>query len=229
MTATVATLWRYPVKSMLGEECAQVELTARGVRGDRQLAIRSADGKFGSGKNSRRFRHIEGLFTFRAHLGDESTEIAFPDGRRLRADDPAIDASLSEALGMPVTLAREGEVSHFDSSPIHLVGTSSLAWLRARLPQSQVDERRFRPNITLATDQSELSWIGRTLQIGNTVKLRVTAPTGRCGMTTAAQTDLPFDPKILRCIAQEAGEDFGVYAEVLQPGTISRGDEVSVG
>ena len=47
-------------------------------------------------------------------------------------------------------------------------------------------------------------------------------------MTTAAQTELPFDAKILRCIAQEAGEDFGVYAEVLQPGTISRGDEVTV-
>ena len=186
------------------------------------------DGKFGSGKNSRRFRHIEGLFTFRARLGNESPEIVFPDGRRLRADDAAIDRSLSEALGMPVRLVREGEVSHFDASPIHLVGSWSLDWLRDKLPQSRVDERRFRPNITVATDQSELSWIGRTLQIGNTVKLRVTAPTGRCGMTTAAQTDLPFDPKILRCIAQEAGEDFGVYAEVLQPGTMSRGDEVSV-
>ena len=228
MTATVATLWRYPVKSMLGEECAQVELTARGVRGDRLLAIRSADGKFGSGKNSRRFRHIEGLFTFRAHLGDEATEILFPDGRRLRADDPGIDEALSQALGMPVMLAREGEVSHFDASPIHLLGTSSLEWLRGKLPQSRVDERRFRPNITVATDQSERYWIGRIVQIGDTVKLRVTAPTGRCGMTTAAQTDLPFDPKILRCIAQEAGEDFGVYAEVLQPGTISRGDEVTV-
>lgn len=228
MTATVATLWRYPVKSMLGEECSQVELTARGVRGDRQLAIRSADGKFASGKNSRRFRHIEGLFTFRAHLGDDSPEIVFPDGRRLRADDPGIDGALSEALGIPVTLAREGQVSHFDSSPIHLVGSSSLDWLRGKLPQSRVDARRFRPNITVTTHQSELSWLGRTLQIGRTVKLRVTAATGRCGMTTAAQAGLPFDPKILRCIAQEAGEEFGVYAEVLQPGTISRGDEVSV-
>jgi uncharacterized protein YcbX len=228
MTATVATLWRYPVKSMLGEQCDHVELNARGVRGDRQFAVRGADGRFGSGKNSRRFRHIEGLFTFRAQLGDEWPEIVFPDGRRLRADDPAIDSALSEALGTPVTLAREGEVSHFDASPIHLVGSSSLEWLRSRLPESRVDERRFRPNITVATDQSELSWIGRTLQIGSTVKLRVTAPTGRCAMTTSAQTDLPFDPKILRCIAQEAGEDFGVYAEVLQPGTISRGDEVTV-
>jgi uncharacterized protein len=226
MTVTVATLWRYPVKSMLGEPCDQVELNTRGVRGDRQFAVRSADGKFGSGKNSRRFRHIEGLFTFRARLAGEWPEITFPDGRRLRADDPAIDSALSTALGEPVTLAREGEVSHFDASPLHLVGSRSLEWLKSRLPESHVDERRFRPNITLITEESELSWVGRILQIGNSVKLRITAPTGRCVMTTSAQTDLPFDPKILRCIAQEADEDFGVYAEVLQPGRVSRGDPV---
>ena len=163
MTATVATLWRYPVKSMLGEPCDEVELNVRGVRGDRQFAVRSADGKFGSGKNSRRFRHIEGLFTFRAQLAGEWPEIAFPDGRRLRADDPAIDGALSAVLGTPVTLAREGEVSHFDASPIHVVSTASLQWLQSRLPQSRVDERRFRPNITVSSDERELSWLGKTL------------------------------------------------------------------
>ena len=228
MTASVATLWRYPVKSMLGEPCDVVEIDARGVRGDRRFAVRAADGKFGSGKNSRRFRLIEGLFTFGARLAGEWPEITFPDGRCLRGDDPAIDSTLSAVLGMPVTLAREAEISHFDASPIHLVGSRSLDWLRSRLPESRVDERRFRPNITLITDQSELSWVGRTLQIGNSVKLRVTAPTGRCVMTTSAQTDLPFDPKILRCIAQEADEDFGVYAEVLQPGRVARGDPVTL-
>jgi uncharacterized protein YcbX len=227
MTATVATLWRYPVKSMLGEPCDEVELNTRGVRGDRQFAVRSADGKFGSGKNSRRFRHLEGLFSFRAQLAGDCPEITFPDGRRLRADDPAIDSTLSAVLGMPVTLARERDISHFDASPIHLVSTASLQWLRSRLPQSRVDERRFRPNITVSSDERELSWLGKTLCIGG-VELRVTAPTGRCVMTTSAQTDLPFDPKILRCIAQEAGEDFGVYAEVLQAGRISRGDPVTL-
>jgi uncharacterized protein YcbX len=227
MTATVATLWRYPVKSMLGEPCDEVELNTRGVRGDRQFAVRSADGKFGSGKNSRRFRHIEGLFSFRAQVAGDCPEIIFPDGRRLRADDPAIDSTLSAVLGMPVTLARERDISHFDASPIHLVSTASLQWLQSRLPQSRVDERRFRPNITVNSDERELSWLGKTVCIGG-VELRVTAPTGRCVMTTSAQTDLPFDPKILRCIAQEAGEEFGVYAEVLQAGRISRGDPVTL-
>ena len=227
MHGVVSTLWRYPVKSMLGEECAAVELDARGVRGDRRFAVRGDDGRLGSGKNSRRHRHIEGLFTFRARYDGECPEIMFPDGRRLRADDPRIDAALSEALRTPVSLAEEEGVSHFDSGPIHLVSTASLEWLRSRLPGIRIDERRFRPNLLITSAQSERSWIGRTLVIGG-VKLQVTDPTERCGMTTFAQSDLPFDPKILRSITQEADQRFGVYAEVVQPGRISRGDRMSV-
>ena len=229
MSGIVSALWRYPVKSMLGEECAEVELETRGVRGDRHFAVCSEDGKLGTAKpSSRRFRPIAGLFTLRARYTGEWPEITFPDGRRLRGDDPKIDHALSAALQLPVKLVREGRDLHFDDSPVHLVTSASLDWLRARLPESRVDARRFRPNITIATDQSEISWVGKTLQIGNAVRLRVTAPTGRCGMTISAQADLPFDPGILRCIAQEAAEDFGVYAEVVQPGRISRGDAVTI-
>lgn len=227
MAGVVSALWRYPVKSMLGEECTEVELEARGVKGDRRFAVRGDDGRLGSGKNSRRHRHIEGLFTFRARYDGDGPEITFPDGRRMRVDDPGIDAALSEALRTPVALAREEGVSHFDSGPIHLVSSASLEWLRSRLPGSRIDERRFRPNLLITSTESERSWIGRTLRIGE-VRLRVTDPTERCGMTTFAQSDLPFDPKILRSITQEAGQLFGAYAEVLHPGRIARGDAVII-
>jgi uncharacterized protein YcbX len=228
MNATVSALWRYPVKSMLGEQCDAVEIDARGVWGDRRFAVRDAEGRPCTRKSgSRRFGHAEGIFSLGARYAGERLEIAFPDGRRMPGDDPAIDAALSEALRQPVTLAREAGAPYFDASPIHLLTTGSLDWLRAKLPGSRIDERRFRPNIVLDTAGPELSWIGRTLHIG-TVRLRVTDPTGRCGMTTFAQGDLPFDPKVLRCIAQEAGEDFGVYAEVIQPGRIAQGDAVIV-
>ena len=90
----VVALWRYPVKSMLGEECTAVELETRGVAGDRLFALRDREGKLGSGKNSRRFRDIEGLFGFRAR-GVGRVEVTFPDGRGMRADDPAIHEALS--------------------------------------------------------------------------------------------------------------------------------------
>ncbi|HZM35585.1 MAG TPA: MOSC domain-containing protein [Burkholderiales bacterium] len=222
----VAALWRYPVKSMLGEPCREVELDARGVKGDRVFAVRDRDAKLGSGKDTRRFRSIEGLFSLSARWDGEWPEIAFPNGRRLRGDDPGIDQALSAALGVAVTLARESDVPHFDSDPIHVVTTASLDWLRVRLPGSRIDERRFRPNIVLdapGEGQPELSWTGRTLRVGEAT-LRITSSTERCRMTTLAQADLPADPLVLRAIAQDADVRFGVYAETITPGRIAVGD-----
>jgi len=231
MIGRVSKLWRYPVKSMLGEECTDVEVTLRGVDGDRLFAVRDADGKLGSGKNTRRFRQIDGLLACRASYRSRSPDIHFPNGRRMRGDDPKIHAALSDELGVAVTLVREDQVSHLDSGPVHLVTTGALGWLSSRLPESRVDERRFRPNIVIATageDPVEHLWINKTLRIGKEVTLRVTTPTERCRMTTVEQTDLPDDPKILRCIAQEAGLQFGVYADVLTPGRVSTGEAIAV-
>lgn len=225
----IAKLWRYPVKSMLGEECREVELQARGLDGDRLFAVQDAQGKLGSGKNTLRFRLIDGLFGLRACHAGEWPEIAFPDGRQLRGNDPRLHDALSAALGTAVTLAREARVPHFDDSAVHLVTTAGLEWLRARLPGSRIDERRFRPNMVVAAPgrgQPEQSWIGRILRIGADATLRITSATERCRMTTLAQGDLPQDAKVLRCLAQDAQAQFGVYAEVVEPGRVAAGDPV---
>ena len=47
-------------------------------------------------------------------------------------------------------------------------------------------------------------------------------------MVAFAQAELPYDARILKCITQEAALHFGVYAEVLVPGRIERGDSVTV-
>ena len=57
--------------------------------------------------------------------------------------------------------------------------------------------------------------------------LLVVGPTERCAMTVYAQSDLPYDERVLKRIAQEADLCFGVYAEVLAPGRIGRGDSVT--
>ena len=228
MSGTIAKLWRYPVKSMLGEVRESLEIDSRGAAGDRMYAVRDAEGKLGSGKNSSRHRRIEGLFGFRATLELEVPRITFPDGRSLLADDPAVHAALSAVLRTPVTLVREGEVSHHDSAPLHLVTTGSLAGLKKTLPGSGIDERRFRPNLVIE-GEGENRWIGRTLQIGDQVRLEVVDWTERCVMITMAQSELADEPRILRAVAQgEAEALFGVYAEVLSSGRIRIGDEVSL-
>lgn len=222
---TITALWRYPVKSMLGEACERVELDARGVRGDRVFALRDADGRLGSGKSTPRLAHIDGLFGLRA----SQDHIELPDGRRLAIGDPEIHAALSGALGRQVTLARESALPHFDSSPLHIVTTASLRWLRAALPASRIDERRFRPNIVVEVPGEhpvEQDWLGRTIAVGDAVVLRIVEPTERCQMTTFAQSELPADPRVLTWIGRAAALRFGVYAEVVVPGTIACGDLV---
>ncbi len=230
-SGTVVKLWRYPVKSMLGEERPSLDVNARGVEGDRLFAVRDRDGKFGSGKTTRRFRKIDGLFGFSSAYDEDEPTIVFPDGRRMRGSDRDVHTALSDALGQPVTLVREAAISHFDAGPLHLLTTASLAWLRALLPDGCVDERRFRPNILLdvpGSSQVERLWLGKTVCVGDEVRLRIRDLTERCVMVGAAQADLPDDPRVLRDMGRHAGPHFGVYAEVVISGRITRGDRLRV-
>lgn len=229
LIGVVASLWRYPVKSMLGERCDALQLDQRGVVGDRLYAVRDADGKLGSGKTTRRFRRMDGLFDFRARSVEGVPRIAFPDGTTLDGDDPTIHARLSERLGLPVTLSREAELSHFDASAIHLLTTASLRTMGALLPHVEIDERRFRPNVVLATEGDgflEDQWRGRDLLVGDAVRLRVTEQTERCVMVTMAQDDLLDEPTVLRELARVNDMCIGVYADVVIPGAIHAGDHV---
>ena len=79
---SVVSLWRYPVKSMLGEELNAAEVTQRGLLGDRSYAlVDSSDGKVASAKNPRKWPR---LFDFRAAL----TEPRRPPRRCRRSASP---------------------------------------------------------------------------------------------------------------------------------------------
>ena len=227
----VSELWRYPVKSLLGETCDTLALEERGVRGDRLFAVRDSEGKFGSGKSTRRFRRIDGLFGLSASYDDDVSVIRFAHGGTMRGDDHNIHTALSGVLGQPVTLAREDAIPHFDAGPVHIVTTSALAWLQERLPNHRIDSRRFRPNIVIDdTDEPvpDGDWAGKALAVG-AARLRITDPTERCVMVTAAQSELEKAPEVLRSITQERDLLFGLYAEVAVPGSIKRGDIAALG
>ena len=123
---TVAHLWRYPVKSMLGEQLTEVPVTVRGIENDRLFAVRDPDGKLGSGKSTRRFRAMEGLFRFAARYDHNRLVVTMPDGQEVQAGERRLEEAVSGWLNRPVTLAREADISHFDDSPLHLMTTSSL-------------------------------------------------------------------------------------------------------
>jgi uncharacterized protein YcbX len=227
----VVELWRFPVKSMLGERCETLRVRPRGVDGDRIFAIRDSSGKFGSGKSTRRFRKMDGLFRFKASYRDHVPHIQFPNGEVVSGDAPSIHQALSAALGQSVVLAREAEISHLDAAPVHLLTSASLEWLRAALPAADIDARRFRPNLVIELPGSglvEQAWIGKRLRVGEQVELAVSAATERCGMVAFAQSELLEEPSVLRHIAQQATLKFGVYAQVVVPGVVRLNDSVTL-
>lgn len=101
MIGSVAVVTRYPVKSLVGEDLPSARVDARGVEGDRLWAVRDADGKLGSGKDTRRFRRMDGLLQLRAQYApDLIPTVVWPDGTSLdgatRASTPR-SASTSAA------------------------------------------------------------------------------------------------------------------------------------
>ncbi len=230
---TLAEVWRYPVKSMLGERLSSVEVETRGLVGDRLWAVVDDDGKLGSGKSSRRFRKLDGLLELSSSLaaGVSAPRVTWTDGRVLDVGDAELDLALTDLAGRRATVLREGEVEHHDDGPVHLLTTSSLDWF-AGLLGHPAPPARFRPNLVVSTPgldgPAEQGWVGRQVQVGE-VLLRVVMPMPRCVMTTMPQAHLPEDKAVLRGLTEHAGADFGVLAEVVRTGTVSEGDVVRLG
>lgn len=226
----VGALFRYPVKSMLGERLRALDVDARGVAGDRWYAVLDPDGKLGSGKSSRRFRRMEGLLTCSARYDGDTALVRLPDGRELPALSAEAAAGVSEVIGRPVALGTEDAVEHLDGPAVHLVSTAALRRLRDLLPDACVDVARFRPNLLVAapgTEPVEDGWLGREVTVG-TVRLRITERTPRCVMVTMDQAGLSEDRRVLRTISDAMDGAFGVGAEVVRPGTVRIGDTVHV-
>lgn len=224
----VGELWRYPVKSFLGERLERVSLDARGLEGDRAFAVCDANGKLGSGKTTRRFRLLRDLFDFAAQTDDGDVVVHAPGGERFRAGDPELDALLSARYGEPLAVLPERTVPHFDVAPVHLLSTSSLSWAAAGYGATGGEARRYRPNIVLDTDGTGLveeGWVGTTLSVGSCV-LRISERAERCVMPTFRQAELERTPGLLRFLVQRNDTMLGVYAEIVTPGTVSVGDPV---
>ncbi|MGH9305214.1 MAG: MOSC domain-containing protein, partial [Acidimicrobiales bacterium] len=195
----------------------------------RWWAVKGVDGKLGSGKTTRHFRRMPGLLSMSSFIDeDDVTWVRFGDGHVRRADDPKTACLVGDVVGEDVTLAEEEGTPHFDDAPLHLVTTSSLAWLAERRPTDQIDRRRFRPNLVIETDGAGLTedgWLGRQLQIGETT-VAIDMQTERCVMTTLAQGGLGVARGILTDLHRANASCLGVYAHVVSEGTIHIGDQV---
>jgi MOSC domain-containing protein len=237
----VVSLWRFPVKSMQGEELESAPIDELGIAGDRQWAL--VDLATGLALTARRVPEL--LFASARLVGPDEVEIVLPDGT-VGPDDAALSAWLGRDIelrhaGGEVTGRYEiaadfedeagsewfqwdgpdGTFHDSGKTRVSVVGTGSIgAW----------DRRRFRGNVLVATDtvgvENEL--VGHRIEVGP-VLLDVVKPIDRCVMTTRPQPGgIERDLDVLRTINAERQSWLGVGTLVVRGGAVAVGDELRV-
>ena len=112
---TIEALWRFPVKSMLGEELDAVDLSEGGVVGDRAYAIRDREtGKVASAKHPKLWPNLlecRAAFVEPPRPGADlpPARIELADESAVQSDAPDVDAVLSRFFGRDVELARAAQ------------------------------------------------------------------------------------------------------------------------
>lgn len=161
-----------------------------------------------------------------------------PEGHRNAVIEQKLGSAFFAEAGMdsPVPVG-----SFYDLFPVSVLTTSTLEELGNLSPGSRFDSRRFRMNVVVDTTESgflENNWVGRELGIGDKTRFHIALPDPRCVMTTLALEDLPRDNDILRTLVkhnriQVGGAGLfpcaGVYAVIGVPGTVSLGDNATLG
>ena len=224
----VAALWRYPVKSMAAESLQEVEVSWHGLAGDRRWAFVQED-LVRSGFPWLTIRERAEMWRYTPSFADPQrpdasrTLVRTPAGEELEVADPALAAS----LGGGVRLIKQNR-GVFDTMPLSLITTTSIAAIGAEVGAELVPER-FRPNLliepTADAPFQEDDWVGSVLRIG-AMRMRVDQRDSRCVLVNVDPASGVRDASVLRTIARERESCLGVYGTTVEPGRVAVGDAV---
>ncbi|HEX7740518.1 MAG TPA: MOSC N-terminal beta barrel domain-containing protein [Marmoricola sp.] len=227
MQIKVASIRRYPVKSMGGESLDVVEVDARGLVGDRWYAVTDDQGHLASGKNTTRFRRRDAVFDYAARTVGSDVVVSGA-AATWTAGAPDLDAELSRAMATRVRLLPETDVAHQDAGQVSLIGSATLAWCAERWGIA-AESRRLRVNLVVATEEPfvEEGWIGGEVGIGG-VRLRPVERIERCRMIDIDQDGVRADGRWLKPLGAERDMCVAIYADVVTPGVLRVGDAIEV-
>jgi uncharacterized protein YcbX len=240
-----------PVKGLALSHPDEVVIERTGVAGNRRFFLVDERGRLFSGINHGALVRVVAEYD----LERERLTLRFPDGRVVEGEIGLGDArftgfwgrpvrgrfvegpwndAVSEYVGKPLRLIRADEPGGgYDVHPVSLLGDASVDELGRQAGRDAVDERRFRMLIGIAGTRphEEDEWIGRRVRVGEAV-VRIAEPNSRCATTTQNPESGARDFDTLRAIKAYRGLrdgkkiDFGVYADVEEPGRAAVGDPV---
>ena len=253
----VDSLWRYPVKSMRGEELEELFAGFPGIYGDRVFAFRSSANHKGfpylTARDQRRLLQYRPRFRFpdkaarpinlieaesknanslSADLAELVVDVETPEGETLAIDDPALVEMLRANIDQKheVTLM-QSQRAMTDCRPISIFSLQSAQQL-AEETGTQVDKRRFRANVyvdlTASKGFAENELVGRSVRIGPKVTIAILERDARCVIITLDPDTGEQAPAILKKVAQAHDGMAGVYGAVLVEGMLHKGDSVEM-
>jgi uncharacterized protein YcbX len=253
----VESLWRYPVKSMRGEELDEAFAGYSGIYGDRLFAFRSSANHKGfpyfTARDQRRLLQYHPRFRYPekatrpinlieaesrnanplvADLAELIVDVETPDGKTVAIDDPALVEMLRADIDQKhqVTLM-QSQRAMTDCRPVSIFSLQSAQQL-AEETGTSVDKRRFRANVyvdlTSAKGFAENEFVGRSVRIGSKVVITVLERDARCMIITLDPDTGEQAPVLLKKVAQAHEGMAGVYGAVLVEGLLHKGDPVEL-
>lgn len=226
---TIASGWRYPVKSMAGERLASAPVLLQGVMADRGYAFVQAESK--SPFPWLTGRELPSLFHYQpAWTTDQPPKlnVRTPSDAELDIGSDELREELEGASGRPLFLLRDHRGS-FDVAALSLM---ALATVEGIAEASGTDPKieRYRMNFYIdapgISTFGEDAWVGRVLRLGETVRVAVTGRDPRCAMITLSPHGGAPLTQVLRSVAELNDNNAGVYGAVLTPGEVHEGDPV---
>ena len=208
----VAQIWRYPVKSMAGEQLDRAVIGSLGIEGDRVVHVEDARGNV----ITARTHHL--LLGHHATLNESGEPLV--DG--LLWTKPDVRDDIVKIVGPGARLVRDDTSDRFDVLPLLVATDGAIAAFGH-------DGRRLRPNIVIGGVEglAERSWPGQCLRIGDVI-ISIQDLRGRCIMTTFDPDSLKQDRQVLTGIVQRFGGTLALNCDVIQSGEIRVGDAVEL-
>ena len=231
----VEAIYRYPVKSMGGEQLENANLGWHGLDGDRRLALRRIDNRSGfpwltAGK-------LPDLLLFaplrRGNGAQEElpTHIRTPDGEEMPVFGDDLAMEISRRYGAPVQMM---QLKHgiFDEASISVIASDTVREI-GRLSGQSPDVRRFRPNIVVRLLQpipfQEDEWLGGVLSFGegnDAPAVTVTMRDARCSMVNLDPDSASPAPEVLKAVARVNRNNAGIYGTVTRVGRLAVGQPI---
>ncbi len=253
MTATIAAIYRHPVKGLSPESLKEAQLQADlGLANDRRYALARAstsfdprDPKWMPKDKFWMLRRDEKLATLETKFDDRTRALTvLRDGKQVARGDlssPVGRAMIedffaaylkAEARDKPklVEMPTGRMFSDHRNPVLSIINKASLMDLQ-RITKTDIDPRRFRGNLLIegGAPWEESTWVGRTIKVGGT-ELEVTSIIDRCAAINVNPDSGIRDINLVKALQTGFGHvNMGVYARVASAATIRIGDEVKVG